>query len=136
MTEEKKENTTFLLLAGIALGAIIAYFIMKNNQPKPQGIVPPQNLYFDWKPLSEIPQIPQIQQPVVEIPQIQPIVQLTQPTQPIPLNVPDLPNVKYYQVENIPNETAYKNSEKWKITRNDDGDIDQIEVIRDAKITK
>lgn len=34
------------------------------------------------------------------------------------------------------NETAYKNSEKWKITRNDNGDIDQIEVIRDAKITK
>lgn len=33
---------------------------------------------------------------------------------------------------NLVNE--YKNDERWKIVRNSDGDIDEISVVRDAKI--
>ncbi len=73
-----------------------------------------------------------------------PTITLQQPNQNISFNWKPLsnnPNQTTIQPQNInsetiPNETSYKNSEKWKITRTVDGDIDEIEVIRDAKITK
>jgi hypothetical protein len=70
------------------------------------------------QPQIIIQQIPQPQEPQPQI-TVQPIVtQPIQPTQPI-----------------TPVEQIYKNSEKWKIVRSQNGRIKSLDIVRDVKKT-
>lgn len=116
--DEDKKSKTLCLLLGIAAGAFIVYLIMKSKQNL-QQMNPPSddinnmNMLNNWKPLDNIPNIS-------SIPSISNI-----------LNIPS-----YDAANSVVTETGtqYKNNEKWVIKRGSNGRIEELNIIRDAKI--
>ncbi len=102
------------IIIGVAIGLFIAYLFRPQQTQQAQTI--PLQQYLEMQN--------RIQQLELQLQQTnnRPI----RPTQP----------VGYITSNNEQQQRAvYKNNEKWAITRNKDGFISNIEVIRDAKVS-
>lgn len=111
MTEEKSISRTGLIIGLIlsaAFGALVAYLILRQ------------------------PVISSLDIPIHSVAAIQPTPPLA--VMPPPLAMPSVGMEIMPSGTGIGMGTRYNNKEKWKIIRNSGGDIDSIEVIRDANI--
>lgn len=101
------------IIIGIGIGFVAAVIIFKKETTTQAAtqtqIEQRQSPLFGWKPLSDIPSIDKLDQ-----------------FKPIPVE-----NVEYQEIQSG---TMYKNSEKWKIVRNENNRIIGYELDRNAKI--
>lgn len=118
------------IIKGLIIGGILLWIITRRNDMSMQNMQ--QNLQqshigiYGWKPLNNIQDFDEFNSRLTQS-VVQPIVQ----------------NAEYADVEqkvaNVEqtdiSSTAYKNEEKWKFMRDDNGDISEISVSRDAKVT-
>jgi len=147
MTEENKGIFTTNLLIGLAIGAFLTYLLLKKDQQTASLSLQKTDQLMNWKPLDEISTIDRLEQPIhhsyAQVPEQQNMYQTPVPEQQNMYQAPVHEQQNMYQApvheqQNISthdgSSKAYKNSEKWEITRNEDGFIEKLSVSRDAKI--
>ena len=122
--------TTSEIIGGLFIGAVLLLILTRKDESQQiSDLRQSQVGIYGWKPLDSIQnfddfnlKMTQSSQPVIQS-ETQNADQISQ-------------SVEQKVVEQIPdNSTAYKNEEKWKIIRDDNGDIAEISVSRDAKVT-
>jgi nitrogen regulatory protein PII-like uncharacterized protein len=122
--------TTSEIIGGLFIGAVLLLILTRKDESQQiSDLRQSQVGIYGWKPLDSIQnfddfnlKMTQSSQPVIQS-ETQNADQISQ-------------SVEQKAVEQIPdNSTAYKNEEKWKIIRDDNGDIAEISVSRDAKVT-
>jgi len=144
MVEERKSMFNINTLFGIAIGAILAYLLLKNNQ---EVIIvrsqKQESHILNWQPLKDIPSVSKLH---YNTHQVQ-TEQLDMSEEPKAVNehvqeqldASEEPKaVNEHVQEQLDTseelETTYKNDEKWKISRDSNGDITEIKVVRNAKV--
>ena len=127
MVEERKSMFNINTLFGIAIGAILAYLLLKNNQ---EVIIvrsqKQESHILNWQPLKDIPSVSKLH---YNTHQVQ-TEQLDMSEEPKAVNE----HVQEQLDTSEELETTYKNDEKWKISRDSNGDTTEIKVVRNAKV--
>jgi hypothetical protein len=117
------------ILKGLIIGAVLLLiFTKKNEEQQLDDLRQSQIGIHGWKPLDQIQNFDDL---MIGKTTFQPVVQsaVNSQSQQIVDIVPK-------EIELSSNdETEYKNKEIWKIARNQDGDIETIEVERNAKVS-
>lgn len=109
------------ILIGAAIGAILVWILFGKQQQQtvsPMQIISPQQLYLMQNRIQELEY------------QLQQYSQLKL----YPGYITNNTNSNMLSSEQQQH-TAYRNNEKWAITRNKEGFISNIEVVRDAKVS-
>ena len=117
-----RDLTTSEIIGGLFIGGILLWIFTRRNNDMQTQMQQSQIGVQNWKSL-DIPDFDDVYS------------KMTQPvtaSQPVKQNVENTEQ-KVEQTDN--NSTQYKNKEVWKIARNQDGDIETIEVERNAKVT-
>jgi hypothetical protein len=117
-----EEIKTSDIIKGLIIGGILLWIFTRKNdmsmQNMQQNSQQTQIGINNWKSLDYVQDFDEFNS------------RLTQPA-----TVHNVENIEQ-KVEQIDdNSTQYKNKEVWKIGRNTDGDIETIEVERNAKVT-
>jgi len=161
MVEERKSMFNINTLFGIAIGAILAYLLLKNNQ---EVIIvrsqKQESHILNWQPLKDIPSVSklhynthQVQTEQLDMSEEPKAVNEHVQKQSNTLEEPKAVNehvqeqldaseepkaVNEHVQEQLDTseelETTYKNDEKWKISRDSNGDTTEIKVVRNAKV--
>ena len=117
-----KDDKTPYIIAGLIIGAAALFLIFRRNNDMQTQMKQSQIGVQNWKSLDNVPNFDDVYSKM-----IQPVSQVVE--QNIVERVPK-------EVEQIDsNSTQYKNKEVWKIERDNNGDIAEISVSRDARVT-
>lgn len=113
----KKDHSFIYIGLAFVAGAVIVYFLLRNRLNVQQRLTQ-QYVEQSYQPITGMSSIEHrltmLEQNIRHIQQpIQLPIQMDQPVQ----------------------QNTYKNAEKWKIIRDVNGDITEIEANRDAKVT-
>lgn len=112
------------LIIGFALGAIAALIIIKMKESKEHSLETEiKNISQNPSNIENISSIPNTEELLDRIRKLE--LRFESNSQAI------MPSST--MLENIPQPNIYKNNEKWKILRNTEGDIEELEVLRDAR---
>ena len=136
------EWTTSDIIKGLAIGGILLWLITRKSDAQPNNDLQQSGQMrligqreqmqigiYGWKPLGHIQNFDDL---MIGRTTFQPAVQsVTQITEQESKTIEQVPK----EVEQISNETEYKNKEVWKIGRNQAGDIETIEVERNARVS-
>lgn len=125
-----RELTTSEIIGGLFIGAVLLFILTKKNESQQISDLRQSNVGINnWKSLDYVQDFDEFNSRLTQ--SVKPAIQSE--TQ----NVDKISqNVEQKVVEQIPdNSTAYKNEEKWKIMRDDNGDISEISVSRDARVS-
>ena len=116
------ENSKTPYIIGLIIGVAALFLIFRRNNDMQMQMQQSQIGVQNWKSL-DIPNFDDVYSKM-----IQPVAV----SQSVEQNVENTEQ-KVEQIDN--NSTQYKNKEVWKIARNQDGDIETIEVERNAKVS-
>lgn len=134
MAEDKGISGTGLIigmLVSAAIGALVAYLVLSNKQKTLSSLdasVPASTIQ---QPTTH----PAPSYTSTSFASMSPGIMSGSAFQhPTTHPIPDTPVSPSIMSGSMNGSVVYNNKEKWKIARNDNGDIDSIEVIRDANI--
>lgn len=137
MAEDKGISGTGLILGMLvsaAIGALVAYLVLSNNQKTLSSLdasVPASTIQTIQQPTTH----PSPSYTSTSFASMSPGIMSGSAFQhPTTHPIPDTPVSSSIISGSMNGSVVYNNKEKWKIVRNDNGDIDSIEVIRDANI--
>jgi hypothetical protein len=126
-----RELTTSEIIGGLFIGAVLFLILRRNNDTQTQ--IQQSGIGINnWKSLNYVPTFEDVYSKM-----IQPVAV----SQPVEQNVEQGSQIAEQKVEQKvvdqidDNSTQYKNKEVWKIMRDDNGDIAEISVSRDARVT-
>ena len=178
MVEERKSMFNINTLFGIAIGAILAYLLLKNNQ---EVIIvrsqKQESHILNWQPLKDIPSVDKLhynthqvqteqsdtsEEPKAVNKHVQEQLDTSEEPKAASEHVQEQSNTleeskvasehvqeqsdtleepktvnEHVQEQSDTSEeleTTYKNDERWKISRDSNGDITEIKVVRNAKV--
>ena len=119
-----RELTTSEIIGGLFIGAVLLLILTKKNERQQISDLRQSNVGINnWKSLDYVQDFDDVYSKMIQPVAIDQLVEQ---------NVENTEQ-KVEQIDN--NSTQYKNKEVWKIARNQDGDIETIEVERNARVT-
>jgi hypothetical protein len=125
-----RELTTSEIIGGLFIGGVLLWLFTRKSEDRQLNDLRQSNVGINsWKSLNYVQDFDEFNSKLTQ--SVKPIIQSEmQKVEQIPKEV------EQKIIEQIPdNSTAYKNEEKWKIMRDANGDIAEISVSRDARVT-
>ena len=124
-----KDSDTPYIVVGLIIGVAALFLIFRRNNDMQTQMKQSRIGINNWKTLDNVPKFEDVYSKM-----IQPVA-ISQPVEQ-DLQVVEQGSQKVDHIEQIDNNsTQYKNKEVWKIERDNNGDIAEISVSRDARVT-
>jgi predicted transglutaminase-like cysteine proteinase len=128
----KDGDTPYIL--GLIIAAALFLILRRNNESQSINDLQQSGIGINnWKSLNYVQDFDEFNSRLTQ--SIKPVAV----SQSVEQNVEQDLQIVEQKVDHIEqiddNSTQYKNKEVWKIARNQDGDIEEISVSRDARVT-
>jgi hypothetical protein len=125
--------TTSEIIGGLFIGAVLFLIFTKKNEEQLNDLQQNRITHIgvnNWKSLDYVQDFDEFNSRLTQ--SVKPIIQSsTQIVEQVPKEVEQISGNE----NNENNGTEYKNNETWKIMRDDNGDIAEISVSRDARVS-
>jgi hypothetical protein len=124
--------TTSEIIGGLFIGAVLFLILTRKSESQQFNDLRQSNVGINnWKSLDYVEDFDEFNSRLIQ--SLKPVIKSeTQNVEQVSKEV-EQTSKEVEQTSN--NETEYKNKEVWKIGRNQDGDIETIEVERNAKVS-